>query len=301
MNSPVSRRSAVTRLASSTAAVALATSLGSRLFAADTAAPGMKGRVNHSVCKWCYPNIPLDDLCKAGKEFGLTSVELLSPGIDFETLKKHGLTCAMVGNPTVGPDRIGRIEKAWNRVEHHDRLVEAYEKRIKEVADAGFTNLICFSGNRDGLDDQKGIENCALGLKRIMSAAEKAKVTIVMELLNSRVNHKDYQCDHTEWGVDLCKAIGSERFKLLYDIYHMQIMEGDLIVRIKKFNPYIAHYHTGGVPGRNEIDESQEINYPAVMKAIVETGYKGHVAQEFIPKRADKIASLKQGVQICDV
>ncbi len=258
----------------------------------------MKGRVNHSVCKWCYPKISLDDLCKAGKEFGLRSVELLSPA-DFPTLKKHDLVCAMVGNPVV--DGLGGIEKAWNRVEHHDKLVEAYEKRIKEVADAGFTNLICFSGNRAGLADEKGIENCATGLKRIMASAEKHKVTIVMELLNSRVNHKDYQCDHTEWGVELCKAIGSERFKLLYDIYHMQIMEGDLIVRIKKFNQYIAHYHTGGVPGRNEIDETQEINYPAVMKAIVDTGYKGFVAQEFIPKREDKIASLKQGVQICDV
>ena len=279
---------------------ATASSLAYRLLAADAATPGMKGRVNHSVCKWCYEKIPLEDLCKAGKEFGLRSVELLNPP-DFATLKKHDLVCAMVSNPVIGPERLGRIEKAWNRIEHHDRLVTAYEQRIKEVADAGFTNLICFSGNREGLDDQKGIENCALGLKRIMAAAEKAKVTIVMELLNSRVNHRDYQCDHTEWGVELCKAIGSERFKLLYDIYHMQIMEGDLIVRIKKFNQYIAHFHTGGVPGRNEIDDTQEINYPAVMKAIVETGYKGFVAQEFIPKREDKIASLKQGVQICDV
>jgi hydroxypyruvate isomerase len=300
MNSPLSRRSALTRLASSSAAAVVATSLGSRLAAADAAAPGLKGRVNHSVCKWCYPNVSLEDLCKAGKEMGLTSVELLNPN-DFPTLKKYNMTCAMVSNPTVGKDRIGRIEKAWNRVENHDGLVEAYEQRIKEVADAGFTNLICFSGNRDGLADEDGIKNCAQGLKRITASAEKHKVTIVMELLNSRVNHKDYQCDHTEWGVELCKAIGSERFKLLYDIYHMQIMEGDLIVRIKKFNQYIAHYHTGGVPGRNEIDETQEINYPAVMKAILETGYKGHVAQEFIPKRADKLASLKQGVQICDV
>jgi hydroxypyruvate isomerase len=300
MKNRITRRSAFARLAATGAAAATTSSLAHRLLAADAAAPGMKGRINHSVCKWCYEKIPLDDLCQAGKEFGLRSVELLNPP-DFDTLKKHGLVCAMVSNPVVGPERLGRIEKAWNRVEHHDRLVTAYEERIKEVANAGFTNLICFSGNRDGLDDQKGIENCALGLKRIMAAAEKANVTIVMELLNSRVNHKDYQCDHTEWGVELCKAIGSERFKLLYDIYHMQIMEGDLMVRIKKFHPYIAHYHTGGVPGRNEIDDTQEINYPAVMKAIVDTGYKGFVAQEFIPKREDKIASLKQGVQICDV
>jgi hydroxypyruvate isomerase len=302
MKTRISRRSAMAKLGAAGALALTANSLVQRLAAADgVAGGGLKGRVNHSVCKWCYPNISLENLCRAGKEMGLTSIELLNPGNDFDTLKKHDLTCAMVGNPVVGPERLGRIEKAWNRVEHHDRLVEAYEQRIKEVAAAGFTNLICFSGNRDGLDDEKGMENCALGLKRIMAAAEKAKVTIVMELLNSRVNHKDYQCDHTEWGVDLCKKIGSERFKLLYDIYHMQIMEGDLIVRIRKFSPYIAHYHTGGVPGRNEIDETQEINYPAVMKAILATGYKGHVAQEFIPKREDKVASLKQGVQICDV
>ena len=161
-------------------------------------------------------------------------------------------------------------------------------------------NLICFSGNRKGLDDEKGIENCALGLKRIMATAEKYKVNICMELLNSKVNHKDYQCDHTPWGVEVCKRVGSERMKLLYDIYHMQIMEGDMIATIKKFKDYIAHYHTGGVPGRNEIDDTQEINYPAVMHAIVETGYKGFVAQEFLPKR-DPITSLRQAVSICDV
>ena len=299
MKARISRRSALGHIAGSAAVAAATASLGSRLSAAEAAIGGaLKGRVHHSVCKWCYPKISLEDLCVAGKGMGLQSIELLNPP-DFPTLKKHGLTCAMVSNPVT--EGLGGIEKAWNRVEHHDRLVAAYEKRIQEVSAAGFTNLICFSGNRAGLDDEKGIEHCALGLKRIMAAAEKANVTIVMELLNSRVNHKDYQCDHTEWGVELCRRIGSERFKLLYDIYHMQIMEGDLIVRIKKFHPYIAHYHTGGVPGRNEIDDSQEINYPAVMKAILDTGFKGHVAQEFIPKRPDALASLRQGVGICDV
>ena len=299
MKPRISRRSALGHIAGSAAVAAATASLQSRLSAAEAASGGaLKGRIHHSVCKWCYPKISLEDLCVAGKGMGLQSIELLNPP-DFATLKKHGLTCAMVSNPVA--EGLGGIEKAWNRVEHHDRLVTAYEQRIKEVSEAGFTNLICFSGSRAGLDDKKGIENCSLGLKRIMAAAEKAKVTVVMELLNSRVNHKDYQCDHTEWGVELCKRIGSERFKLLYDIYHMQIMEGDLIVRIKKFHPYIAHYHTGGVPGRNEIDDSQEINYPAVMNAIVDTGFKGHVAQEFIPKRADEIASLRQGVGICDV
>ena len=299
MKTRLSRRSALGKIAGATATAAVAaTALSSRLAAAETALGASKGRINHSVCKWCYGKIPLEDLCVAGKAMGLQSVELLNPS-DFPTLKKHGLICAMVSNPTV--DGLGGIERAWNRVEHHDKLVTAYEERIQQVADAGFTNLICFSGNRGGLPDDQGIENCALGLKRIMAAAEKSKVTLVMELLNSRVNHKDYQCDHSAWGVALCKKIGSERFKLLYDIYHMQIMEGDLIATIKASHPYIAHYHTGGVPGRAEIDDTQEIHYPAVMQAIVATGYKGHVAQEFIPKRPDALASLKQGVNICDV
>lgn len=301
MNSILSRRSALGRIVGGAAAIGVTASLQRRLAAADQAAgASLKGRINHSVCKWCYSKVSLEDMCRAGKEMGLTSVELLQPA-DFPMLKMYGLTCAMVSNPTVGPERLGRIEKGWNRVEHHDPLVPVYEKHIQACADAGMTNLICFSGNRAGLDDEKGIENCALGLKRIMKFAEEKKVTLVMELLNSKVDHKDYQCDHTAWGVELCKRIGSERFKLLYDIYHMQIMEGDVIATIRKSKDYIAHYHTGGVPGRNEIDETQEIFYPAIMQAIVATGFKGHVAQEFIPKRPDVLASLKQGVGICDV
>jgi len=293
---PITRRTAVRRI-TATAALTAAAAAGVR--AAETATPEkLKGRIHHSVCKWCYGKIPLEEFCQSAKGIGLASVELLQPS-DFPTLRKYGLTCAMVSNPTI--EGLGGIERAWNRVEHHDRLVQAYEKQIQSVAEAGMDKLICFSGNRAGLDDEKGLENCAQGLKRIMKLAEDKKVTICMELLNSRVNHKDYQCDHTEWGVELCKKIGSDRFKLLYDIYHMQIMEGDLIVRIRKYKEYIAHYHTGGVPGRAEIDETQEINYPAVIKAIVETGFNGFVAQEFIPKRADPLASLKQGVEICDV
>jgi len=255
------------------------------------------------VCKWCYPKIALDDLCTAGKAFGLASVELVAPE-DFPTLKKHGLTCAMTTFPTIaGPDgkKLGTIENAFNRTEHHDLLVKAYEPYINAVADAGFSHLICFSGNRGGMDDETGLANCAAGLKRILPLAEKRGVTLAMELLNSRVNHKDYMCDHTAWGVALCERIGSERFKLLYDIYHMQIMEGDVIAHIREQNKYFAHYHTGGVPGRHEIDETQELNYPAIMRAIVETGFKGHVAQEFIPAKPDAIASLKSAVSICDV
>ena len=298
MTTPLSRRSALRQATGGAALLTAAASLSHRLTAADDALGKLKGRVNHSVCKWCYGKIPLDDFCQASKEMGLQSVELLNPP-DFPTLKKYNLACAMVSNPVI--DGLGGIGKAWNRVEHHDRLVAAYEQRIQEVADAGFPNLICFSGNREGLDDEKGIENCALGLKRIMKLAEDKKLNIAMELLNSKVNHHDYQCDHTEWGVALCKKVGSERFKLLYDIYHMQIMEGDVIATIKKHHAHIAHYHTGGVPGRAEIDDTQELYYPAIMKAIVDTGFKGFTAQEFIPKRPDALASLKQGVRICDV
>ena len=281
-------------------ATALSASLSARLGAANNAA---KGHINHSVCKWCYPKIPLDDLCTAGKEFGLTSVELVAPE-DFPTLKKHGLLCAMTTFPTIaGPEgkKLGTIENAFNRIEHHDLLVQAYEPYINAVADAGFKHLICFSGNRGGMDEQTGIANCATGLKRILPLAEKRGVTLAMELLNSRVNHPDYMCDHTAWGVELCKRIGSEHFKLLYDIYHMQIMEGDVIAHIREHTQYVAHYHTGGVPGRHEIDETQELNYSVIMRAIVETGFKGHVAQEFIPAKPDAIASLKSAVGICDV
>jgi hydroxypyruvate isomerase len=287
----------------STSAVTLAAaSLHTRLAAADSAIGG-KGRIHHSVCKWCYPKIELKDLCIAGKEMGLTSIELLQPA-NFPTLKEHGLGCAMVSNPTVkGSDgkALGGIERAWNHKEHHDLLVQAYEPQINAVADAGFKNLICFSGNRAGLDDEAGLKNCAEGLKKIMQLAEKRGVVICMELLNSRVNHPDYQCDKSAWGVELVKQIGSANFKLLYDIYHMQIMEGDVIATIRKQHENFAHYHTGGVPGRHEIDETQELNYGPIMRAIAETGFKGHVAQEFIPARPDAIASLRQAVGICDV
>ncbi|MBY0505832.1 MAG: TIM barrel protein [Bryobacteraceae bacterium] len=278
-------------------AASAAVTLQYRLQAADTAS-GMKGRVNHSVCKWCYGKVPLEDLCKQAKDLGLNSIELLGPN-DWPTLHKYNLTCAMAANPVV--DGLGGITKAFNRVEHHDKLAQAYEDWIPKAAAAGLKNVICFSGNRDGMSDSQGLENCAQGLKRLMAVCEKHKITLVMELLNSKVNHPDYMCDHTAWGVELCKQIGSERFKLLYDIYHMQIMEGDVIATIRKQQNYIAHYHTGGVPGRAEIDETQELNYPAIMKAIVDTGFKGFVAQEFVPKRPEVLASLKQGVRICDV
>ena len=295
MKKSISRRSALGRIAAGTAVATATAALSERISAAeDAAGAGLKGHINHSVCKWCYPKVSLEDLCLAGKAMGLQSVELLEFS-DFPTLKKHGLICAMVSGVP------GGITSGWNRMENHDKMVAFFEHAIPKVSEAGFPNIICFSGNRKGMDNQQGLENCAAGLKRVAAVAEKHKVTICMELLNSRVDHADYMCDHSAWGVQLCKAVGSERFKLLYDIYHMQIMEGDVIATIKRDHQYFGHFHTGGVPGRNEIDDTQEIYYPAVMKAIVDTGFKGHVAQEFIPKRSEVLASLKQGVQICDV
>jgi hydroxypyruvate isomerase len=289
-----SRRSSIKSVVGATAALA-GMSMFNRVNAAEISIEqNLRGKINHSVCRWCYNDIPFEDLCKAAKKIGLASIELVGPE-EWPILKKHGLTSALPWGAGKG------ITEGFNNPALHDELVASYEAIIPKVADAGMTQIICFSGNRNGLDDEKGIENCAIGLKRLMPIAERYKVTVVMELLNSKVNHADYQCDHTAWGAALCDQVGSENFKLLYDIYHMQIMEGDVIATIRKYQKYISHYHTGGVPGRNEIDETQELNYPAIMKAIVETGYKGFVAQEFIPKQKDKIASLAQGVKICDV
>jgi hydroxypyruvate isomerase len=294
MKTTLSRRSAFRKLGAVSATIVVASDLSRRLKAADSAIAALKGRINHSVCKWCYSQIELEEFCKAAKEIGLQSVELLEVK-DFETLKKYGLTCAMVSGVP------GGIGSGLNRLENHDKIVAFMEEALPAAAKFGAPNVICFSGNRKGLDDEKGLENCAIGLKRITPIAEKHKVTVCMELLNSKRSHKDYQCDYSKWGVELCKRVGSERFKLLYDIFHMQIMEGDVCDTIKENHQYFGHYHTGGVPGRAEIDDTQELNYPRIMKAILDTGFKGFVAQEFIPKRPDAIASLRQGVQICDV
>jgi len=291
----MSRRSALRKVTGSTVALAATASLSPRLTAAEPAAGAkLKGRIRHSVCRWCYGKVSLPDLCQAAKDMGLESIDLLETP-DFPTLKQYDLVCGMVSGVP------GGIGSGLNRVENHDKIVAFFERTAPVVAEHGYPNIICFSGNRRGMSDEQGLENCAAGLKRIVPVAEKHQFTICMELLNSKRDHHDYMCDHTAWGVELCKRVGSERVKLLYDIYHMQIMEGDMIATIRDNHQYIAHFHTGGVPGRGEIDETQEINYPAVMKAIAATGFKGFVAQEFVPKRPDALASLKQGVQICDV
>jgi len=277
----------------STAGAARATSDGHVTRSATSASASA---IKQSVCKWCFNEMTVDQLAANAKRIGLKSVELVDP-TDYADVTKHGLIVAMTNAP--GDPRT-RIPKGWNRVENHGWLVPLYQDYIAKVSAAGFPNLICFSGNRDGLGDDEGIENCAKGLREIVPAAEKAGITICMELLNSKVNHPDYQCDHTAWGVKLVEKVGSERFKLLYDIYHMQIMEGDVIRTIKDNHRAIGHYHTGGNPGRHEIDESQELYYPAIMRAIQETGFTGYVAQEFVPAK-DPMTSLADAYRRCAV
>jgi hydroxypyruvate isomerase len=254
----------------------------------------LKGNINHSVCRWCYGDIPLDELCVAVKKIGFSAIDLVGPK-DWPVLKQHGIWSSMCNGAEIS------LTKGWNHTEYHETLIKNYTEHIDLVAQAGYKNLICFSGNSEGMDRETGIKNCVEGLKKIIGQAEKKGVTIVMELLNSKVNHPDQMCDNSKWGVELVKRLGSEHFKLLYDIYHMQIDEGDVIRTIQDNHQYFAHYHTGGVPGRHEIDDSQELYYPAIMRAILATGFKGYVAQEFIPAKQDKLKSLEEGVKICDI
>jgi hydroxypyruvate isomerase len=285
------RRTAIQHMMLGTIA---ASSLPSIASMSNTEFKALKGNIRHAVCRWCYNSIPLEDFCRAAAQMGISAIDLVGPR-DWPTLRKHGLHSSMCNGAEIN------LTDGWNDTRFHDELVKRYTEMIPQVAAAGYTNLICFSGNRRGKDDETGWKNCTEGLKKIMAIAEKHKVVLVMELLNSRVDHADYQCDRTAWGVELVNRIGSPNFKLLYDIYHMQIDEGDVISTIRKYHTHIAHYHTGGVPGRHEIDDSQELYYPAIMKAIVATGFQGFVAQEFIPSWPDKLAALRKGVEICDV
>lgn len=254
----------------------------------------LKGNIKHSVCRWTYNFLSLDELCKAVKDIGFAAIDLVGPK-DWDTLKKYNIYSSMCNGAEIS------LTEGWNDKQYHPTLLKNYNEHIDLVAAAGYKNLICFSGSRRGMADEVGLKNCADGLKQIMSHAEKKGVVIQMELLNSKVNHKDYMCDKSAWGVELCKQVGSENFKLLYDIYHMQIDEGDVIRTIQDRHQYFGHYHTGGVPGRNEIDESQELYYPAIIKAIIATGFNDYLAQEFIPIKDDKIASLRAAIKICDV
>jgi hydroxypyruvate isomerase len=254
----------------------------------------LKGRINHSVARWCFNDFDIETLCSEAKKIGITGIDLVGPK-DWPVLKKHNLVSTMCNGAELN------LVDGFNDQKFHEQLIKNYTEMIPLVAEAGYKNLICFSGNTRGKTDEEGWNNCVLGLQKLIPLAEKHNVILVMELLNSKINHKDYQCSKTSWGVELAKRINSENFKLLYDIYHMQIDEGDVIRTIQENHKYIVHYHTGGVPGRNEIDETQELNYSAIMKAIANTGFTGFVGQEFIPKQKEKIASLKKAIAICDI
>ncbi|MCL5245312.1 TIM barrel protein [Cellulophaga sp. 20_2_10] len=253
----------------------------------------MRNNIKHSVCQWCFNDTPLEDFLIIIKDLGVTAIDLIGPK-DWPLLAKHGVHCAMCNGAEIS------LEQGWNNPENHHQLTKNYTELIPQVAAVGYTNLICFSGNSNGLDKETGMQNCVDGLSKILPLAEKHNVVLQMELFN-QIDHPDYMCDSSEWGVNLCKKLDSSSFKLLFDIYHMQIQEGDIIRTIKKNHQYFGHYHTAGVPGRNEIDHTQEINYSAVMKAIVDTGFKGYVAQEFMPLSKNKIQSLRESFLICDV
>ncbi len=274
------------------AALTVAGPLLSQSWAAE-----LKGRINHSVCLWCYndfmkrANMSLDQFAAACAKLGLKSIELTKPD-QWPTLKKHNLICAMTQSH--------QIPKGFNRVENHDECIAKVKKSIDATAAAGFPNVICFSGNRAGMDDQEGLANSIAGVKKVAGYAEKNKVTICLEFLNSH-DHKDYMADSTKWCVGFVHGVGSPRVKVLYDIYHAGMMKEDILADVNEHHDCWGHYHTGGVPGRNEIDETQTLPYAKIMKAIVDTGYHGYVAQEFIPKRRDGLKSLEQAIGICDV
>jgi hydroxypyruvate isomerase len=250
-----------------------------------------KGRINQSVSKWCFGKWSLDETCQVAKKLGLKAIDLLGPN-DFATVKKYGLVVSMVNST---PLTDGFADRKF-----HEMCLARLRESIDATSEAGFPNVISFSGNRRGIPDDVGIDNAVEGLKKIAGYAEKKNVTICLEYLNSKVNHKDYMLDHIGWGVEVCKRVGSDRVKILYDIYHAQIMEGDIIRTIRQYKDYLGHYHTGGNPGRNEIDETQELYYPAIMRAIAETGFQGYVAHEFVPKR-DPLEGLTYAARICDV
>ncbi|NLN92312.1 MAG: sugar phosphate isomerase/epimerase [Candidatus Hydrogenedens sp.] len=261
--------------------------------AEEKAAAAGAGRLKQAVSKWCFNDIPMEEFCQAVKPMGITGIDLLGED-DWQVVADQGLVCSMANGP-------GGISKGWNREKHHEELIARSRKLIPKAGDLGVPNMVVFPGNRRGQDDEVGLEISAQGLAKILPLAEKSGVILCMELLNSKRDHKDYQCDHTAWGVRLAKKLDSPNFKLLYDIYHMQIMEGDIIATIQENIDYIGHIHTGGVPGRAEIDDSQELYYPRICAAIADTGFDGFLAHEFVPKGPDPLESLRQGVEICRV
>ncbi len=260
----------------------------------------MKGTFKHSVSRWCYNSVPLEELCRVVADYGMHSIELTGPE-EWEVMKKYGLTCAIGWDKY--PDGVS-LDNFFTNPDNHAALLEYYRALIPKAVKAGVKNLIAIAGQRQGRTDYTNLINCKNGLKPVMKMAEDQGITISMEYLNSKVDHPDHQFDNMEWGVALCEMVDSSNFKILYDIYHAQIMEGDVVATIRKYSDYISHYHTAGVPGRHEIDETQELNYRFIMKAIKDTGYTGFIGQEFVPTgktEGEKLAALKAAVAICDV
>ncbi|MCC6126600.1 MAG: TIM barrel protein [Pirellulales bacterium] len=250
-----------------------------------------KGRLKQSVSRWCFGGMKLPQLAQEAAAMGLKSIELVGPK-DWPVLKEHGLICAM----TPSHD----IPKGLNDKANHAECIESLKKSIEATGDAGFPNVVDLTGNRFGMADDAGLANYVEGIKKVVGIAEQKNVTICLEVLNSRRDHRDYMCDTVEWAVEACKRVGSPRLKILFDIYHVQIMQGDIIARIKQYREYIGHYHTAGVPGRHELDESQELFYPAIMRAIAETGFQGYIGHEFVPT-GQPMKKLREAVELCDV
>jgi len=289
---PVSRRSLIAGATAMAAAVA-----ATEAQASDADWKVEKGRINQSVVHWCFNPMSVDELAVGAAKMGLKSVELIDPKL-WPKLKALGLTCAIASSHG--------FVKGWNHKENWDFCREKIVAAIEASADFGCPSVITFSGMREGISDEEGMQNCIAGLKSVIGLAEKKKVNLCIEPLNTRVDvemkgHPGYQCDTIEWGIKVCEGVGSPRMKILFDIYHTQIMQGDVIVRLRQYKDFIGHIHTAGVPGRNELDDTQEINYPAVMKVIADIGYTGFVGQEFIPTWQDKLAALRHAVKLCDV
>jgi len=258
----------------------------------------VNGRINHSVCPWCFKPMELETLAAAAAAMGIKSVELVEPK-DFPILKKYGLVCAMT------PSHM--FVRGMNNPKYHDECIAKLKPAIEATSEAGFPNVITFSGFKEDIPPEEGIKNCITGLKKVIGLAEKKKVNLCIEILNSKVatemkGHPGYQADNAEYCVEVCKGVGSPNMKILFDCYHVQVMQGDIINRIRAYKEYIGHYHTAGNPGRNELDDTQEIHYPGIMNAIVETGYKAYVGHEFIPEKSkDKLGALWNAVRLCDV
>lgn len=294
----IDRRSLLRRSVTGAIGLAALPQLGSRALADDMPSQrALKGNIHHSVARWTFDFLSLEELCQLSTELGITAIDLVGPE-EWPVLQRYGLDSSMCNGAELS------LEDGWGDTRFHSELIERYLQHIDLVSQAGYTNLICFSGNARGMNPEQGLQNAETGLKQILAQAEAKGVVLQMELFNSKIDHPDYLCDNSAWGIELSRRLDSPNFKLLYGIYHMQISEGDVIRTIRENHRFFGHYHTAGVPGRHEIDDTQELNYPAICRAIRDTGFQGYIAQEFLPDRTSqqaKIESLQAAIQRCDV